>query len=712
MKNVKEVLVDDILDENYLPYAMSVIIDRALPEIDGFKPSHRKLLYTMYKMGVRDKTTKSANIVGQTMQLNPHGDGAIYGAMVRLTENHGAILAPLVSSKGNFGKTYSRDMAYAAARYTEAGLAPISELLFDGITENAVDFIPNYDNTTTEPRLLPTKFPNILVNNSMGIAVSMASSFCGFNLTETCEAVITYLKGEDLPILIPDLTTGGFIINDESAIQEINQVGRGSVILRGKASISNNRKSIEITEIPFSTSIEQILESIIDQVKSGKLKDIVDARDMSDINGLRILIELSRGADPHKILSQLYQKTPLQSSLSCNFNILINGKPRILGVQGILSEWVKFRKDCIVRKTEFHLKALSDKRHLYEGLALAISDMSRAIGIIRRSETDVVAIKELQDSFGMSQRQAEYVIDTKLRSLSKTSIQTLADKISTINKEIEQLTELISSDENLSSYIIKEQEDIIQKYGKPRNTQLLDPSVLEDVEKFEEYPVSICVTEQGYIKKIKEEGKVNGKQKLKDGDEIKATFSCMNSSTLLFFTEDCSVFRINAYSIPDSTSAQFGQYIPNIVDSESPIIHVSCISEKRDLVVIYENGYGQRIPTSLYQYSDRKQIVKLLNAFKSSEGKVMYIDTITVADENSYLQMQTRNKNLLLTSIVQFSSIPPATTKARRIRICKVPVDCLLKSVKRIEKFNFIYTKCVAAKCPGKMLHVLKGGIR
>ena len=645
MKNVKEVLVDDILDENYLPYAMSVIIDRALPEIDGFKPSHRKLLYTMYKMGVRDKKTKSANIVGQTMQLNPHGDGAIYGAMVRLTENHGAILAPLVSSKGNFGKTYSRDMAYAAARYTEAGLAPISELLFDGITENAVDFIPNYDNTTTEPRLLPTKFPNILVNNSMGIAVSMASSFCGFNLTETCEAVITYLKGEDLPILIPDLTTGGFIINDESAIQEINQVGRGSVILRGKASISNNRKSIEITEIPFSTSIEQILESIIDQVKSGKLKDIVDARDMSDINGLRILIELSRGADPHKILSQLYQKTPLQSSLSCNFNILINGKPRILGVQGILSEWVKFRKDCIVRKTEFHLKALSDKRHLYEGLALAISDMSRAIGIIRRSETDVVAIKELQDSFGMSQRQAEYVIDTKLRSLSKTSIQTLADKISTINKEIEQLTELISSDENLSSYIIKEQEDIIQKYGKPRNTQLLDPSVLEDVEKFEEYPVSICVTEQGYIKKIKEEGKVNGKQKLKDGDEIKTTFSCMNSSTLLFFTEDCSVFRINAYSIPDSTSAQFGQYIPNIVDSESPIIHVSCISEKRDLVVIYENGYGQRIPTSLYQYSDRKQIIKLLNAFKSSEGKVMYIDTITVADENSYLQMQTRNKN-------------------------------------------------------------------
>lgn len=711
MENIKEMLVDDILDENYLPYAMSVIIDRALPEIDGFKPSHRKLLYTMYKMGVRDKKTKSANIVGQTMQLNPHGDGAIYGAMVRLTENHGALLAPLVSSKGNFGKVYSRDMAFAAARYTEAGLAPISELLFEGINEDTVDFIPNYDNTTTEPRLLPTKFPNILVNNSMGIAVSMASSFCGFNLTETCEAVITYLKGEDLPILIPDLTTGGFIINDESAIQEINQVGRGSVILRGKASISSDRKSIEITEIPFSTSIEQILESIIDQVKSGKLKDIVDARDMSDINGLRILIELSRGADPHKILSQLYQKTPLQSSLSCNFNILINGKPRILGVQAILSEWVKFRKDCIVRKTEFHLKALSDKRHLYEGLALAISDMSRAIGIIRRSETDVVAIKELQDSFGMSQRQAEYVIDTKLRSLSKTSIQTLADKISTINKEIEQLTELISSDENLSSYIIKEQEDIIQKYGKPRNTQLLDPSVLEDVEKFEEYPVSICVTEQGYIKKIKEEGKVNGKQKLKDGDEIKTTFSCMNSSTLLFFTEDCSVFRINAYSIPDSTSAQFGQYIPNIVDSESPIIHVSCISEKRDLVVIYENGYGQRIPTSLYQYSDRKQIIKLLNAFKSSEGKVMYIDTITVADENSYLQMQTRNKNLLLTSIVQFSSIPPATTKARRIRICKVPVDCLLKSVKRIEKFNFIYTKCVAAKCPGKMLHVLKGGI-
>lgn len=710
MENVKEVLVDDILDENYLPYAMSVIIDRALPEIDGFKPSHRKLLYTMYKMGVRDKKTKSANIVGQTMQLNPHGDGAIYGAMVRLTENHGAILAPLVSSKGNFGKTYSRDMAYAAARYTEAGLAPISELLFDGITENTVDFIPNYDNTTTEPRLLPTKFPNILVNNSMGIAVSMASSFCGFNLTETCEAVIAYLKGEDLPILIPDLTTGGFIINNESAIQEINQSGRGSVILRGKASISNNRKSIEITEIPFSTSIEQILESIIDQVKSGKLKDIVDARDMSDINGLRILIELSRGADPYKILSQLYQKTPLQSSLSCNFNILINGKPRILGVHEILSEWVKFRKDCIVRKSEFHLKVLSDKRHLYEGLALAISDVSRAIGIIRRSETDVVAIKELQDSFGMSQRQAEYVIDTKLRSLSKTSIQTLADKISTINKEIEQLTELISSDESLSSHIIKEQEDIIQKYGKPRNTQLLDPSVLEDVEKFEEYPVSICVTEQGYIKKIKEEDKINGKQKLKDGDEIKTTFSCMNSSTLLFFTEDRSVFRINAYSIPDSTSAQFGQYIPNIVDSESPVIHVSCISEKRDLVVIYENGYGQRIPTSLYQYSDRKQVIKLLNAFKSSEGKVMYIDTITVDDENSYLQMQTRNKNLLLTSIVQFSSIP-TTTKAGRTRICKVPVDCLLKSVKRIEKFNFIYTKCVAAKCPGKMLHVMKGGI-
>jgi DNA gyrase subunit A len=713
VENIQDISIQKALDDNYMPYAMSVIVDRALPKIDGFKPAHRKLLYTMYKMGLLTKPkTKSANIVGQTMALNPHGDGAIYGTLVRLTENHEAMLVPLISSKGNFGKYYSRDMAYAAARYTEAGLLPVASTLFDGIEEDAVDLVPNYDGTMLEPELLPVKFPLILVDNSMGIAVSMASSFGGYNLVETCQAVIDFLKtGKHTP-LIPDFSTKGFIINDEAAIEEIDKTGRGSITLRGKASVTSDARSIEITELPYSCSIEQLLESVISLVKSGKLKDITDIRDMTDISGMKILVELSKGVDASKVLNQLYRLTPLQSSVSMNFNLLIGGKPKVLGVSEILGEWVKFRRECITRKCNFKLRKLTETLSLQEGFHIIVSDKERTdrtIDVIRNSTSDKESVKTLCQEFNLTKAQAEYVIEIKLKSLANFSVTNLKKKLAELTKERDSLTKLISSTESLNAFIIREQEEIIKTFGAPRKTLLLDPSVLTEVEKFEEYPVAIQITSQGYLKKIRTDvGKVSGKSKLKDGDEILKTMSCMNSDKLLVFTEDNCVYRLNLWSIPDSLLNQYGQFIPNLIDSESKVIHVSFIADNRQILVVYKSGYGQRISTMTYQ-TGKKQVIKLTSALKDTEGDIMFLDTIEPTDYNSHLQLTTFKNNLSLTSIVKFDLIP-TTTRASRTRICRVPDGCELTEVARIQNFNFIYTKCLAAKCPGKMTHVMKGG--
>ncbi len=559
------------LDENYMPYAMSVIVSRAIPEIDGFKPSHRKLLYTMYKMGLlTGSRTKSANIVGQTMRLNPHGDQAIYETMVRLAKGNESLLHPFVDSKGNFGKVYSRDMAYAASRYTEAKLAPICAELFRDLDSDAVDFVDNYDNTTKEPALLPTTYPNVLVSANQGIAVGMASQICGFNLGEVCDTTIAYLKNpaHDIAstLLAPDFPTGGQVICDGNDLRAIYDTGRGGLKVRARWRYDKKENVVEVYEIPYSTTIEAILDKVAELVKAGKVKEIADMRDETDLSGLKLAIDLKRGVDPDKLMAKLYRLTPLQDTVSCNFNILIAGMPRVLGVGGILEEWTAWRTDCVKRRVYFILNKKKEKLHLLQGLKRILLDIDRAIRSIRETEEEAEVIPNLMIGFGIDQVQAEYVAEIKLRNINKEYILKRVEETSALQDEIEDLEDTLAKPGRIRKIIINELEDVRKKYAMPRRTEIVYSHEMPeepDEEPVEDYPVHLFLSREGYFKKITPQSlRMSGEQKFKEGDSLRQYFEATNNSELLLFTDKYQVYKTRASEFGETKASALGDYLP------------------------------------------------------------------------------------------------------------------------------------------------------
>ncbi len=652
--------ITDTLTENYMPYAMSVIVSRALPEIDGFKPSHRKLLYTMYKMGLlTGARTKSANIVGQTMKLNPHGDMAIYETMVRLARGNEALLHPYVDSKGNFGKAYSRDMSFAASRYTEAKLDPICAEIFADIDRDIVDFVPNYDNSMTEPVLLPTRFPAVLVNNNVGIAVSMASNICSFNLSEVCETAAALMKNPEHDIVStlkgPDFPGGGFILQDENELRRIYATGRGSVKVRSKYIYDKAANCIEVTEIPPTTTIEAIIDKIVEQVKLGKLKEISDVRDESDLSGLKITIDLKRGQDSEAVMKKLFRITPLQDVFSCNFNILVGGMPKVMGVAEILEQWTDFRITCVKRKTKFELARKKEKLHLLTGLKKILLDIDKAIKIIRETEDDAEVVPNLMIGFGIDETQAEYVADIKLRNINKGYILKRIEEIDSLKEEIADMEDILSSERRVKQIIISELGDIAKKYGKPRKTMFIYGTEDEENEAEEEipdYPVNLFFTREGYFKKITPQSlRMSGEQKLKENDEIIETYDGSNRAELLFFTDKYQVYKARACDFEDGKASVMGDYLPvklELDPDERIIKMIAAEDYSGTLVMFFENGKCAKVPMASFETKTRRK--KLANAYNdgsplvsmtlidgdcefmlsSDAGKVMIFNTVLI----------------------------------------------------------------------------------
>ncbi len=619
--------------ENYMPYAMSVIVSRALPEIDGFKPSHRKLLYTMYKMGlINGARTKSANIVGQTMKLNPHGDMAIYETMVRLARGNESLLHPYVDSKGNFGKAYSRDMSFAASRYTEAKLDPICNEIFADIEKDTVDFVPNYDNSMTEPVLLPTKFPAVLVNNNIGIAVSMASNICSFNLAEVCETAAALMKNPEHDIIStlqgPDFPGGGFILADEDELRRIYATGRGSVKVRSKYIYDKSANCIEVTEIPPTTTIEAIIDKIVENVKLGKIKEISDVRDESDLSGLKIAIDLKRGTDSEALMQKLFKITPLQDVFSCNFNILVGGVPKVMGVGEILAEWTDFRIACVKRKVKFDLARRREKLHLLLGLKKILLDIDKAIKIIRETEDDSEVVPNLMIGFGIDEIQAEYVADIKLRNINKGYILKRIEEIDSLKAEIDDMEEILSSERRVKQIIISELSEIAKKYGKPRKTMFIYGAEQEEeadaAEDIPDYAVNLFVTREGYFKKITPQSlRMSGEQKLKENDSIVYTYEGTNRAELLFFTDKYQVYKARACDFDDSKASVMGDYLPvklELEEGEHIINAVAAEDFSGMLVSFFENGKCAKVPMSSFETKTRRK--KLANAYNDGSPLV------------------------------------------------------------------------------------------
>lgn len=622
-ENIIKQDISATLENNYMPYAMSVIVSRALPEIDGFKPSHRKLLYTMYKMNLlKAGRTKSANIVGQTMRLNPHGDGAIYETMVRLTKGYDALNTPFVDSKGNFGKVYSRDMAYAASRYTEAKLSEICEMVFGDIEEDAVPFIDNYDSTMKEPSLLPTTFPNILVNPNQGIAVGMASNICGFNLTEVCEATIAYLQDDAIDMIdyikAPDFPTGGDLLYNKEELKAILNTGRGSFKVRGKYNFNKKENCIEIVEIPYTTTVEAIIDKIEDLIKSGKIKEISDVRDETDLSGLKLTVDLKRSTNHEMLMQKLYRFTPLEDSFNCNFNILVDGLPRVMGVKEIISEWVRFRKDCIIRKYTYNVDRMEKRHHLLLGLKEILLDIDKAIEIIRETEKEKQVIPNLMREFSLSEMQAEYVAEIKLRHLNRQYILNTLKELDTLEKEIARLLEIIKNEDKLKKVIITELKDVIKKYGIPRKTTILQhfhaKAITEDV-LIEDYNVKLFFTKHQYLKKISLVSlRSSGEQKIKDDDFITQELDSSNKSDLLMFSNRCNVYKVKLHEIEDAKASQFGVYLPNILELEQgeEIIFIHGTNDYVGYMIFgFENGKAAKVPLTAYETkTNRKKLIK------------------------------------------------------------------------------------------------------
>ncbi len=663
---VVEQPITQTLETNYMPYAMSVILSRAIPEIDGFKPSHRKLLYTMYLMGLLNGAkTKSANIVGQTMRLNPHGDAAIYETMVRLTEGNEALLHPYVESKGNMGKAYSRDMAYAAPRYTEAKLAPIAGELFKDIDKDTVDMIDNYDASMKEPTLFPVSFPTVLVNANKGIAVGMTNTICPFNLAEVCKTEIEYIKDEDINVAdyltAPDFPGGGQLLYDRDEIERIYATGLGSVKVRSVYSYDKSANCIDITEIPPSTTVEAIIEKIIELVKLKKITEINDIRDETDLSGLKITIDLKRGTDYERFMQKLFKLTPLQDSFSCNFNILVGGAPRVMGVKEILNEWTAFRVDCVKRRTYFELSKAKEKYHLLKGLQKILLDIDKAIKIVRETAEEKEVVPNLMIGFGIDEIQAEYVAEIKLRHLNREYILKRLEDVDNLEKQIAELEDILNSRRKILNIIIKELEEISKKYGRERKTKIISAEenkiVLEE-ENIPYYPVTLFFTRDGYFKKITPQSlRMSGEHKLKEGDEIVTTVETVNSAELLFFTDKCQVYKSHANDFEDSKTSVLGDYVPaklGFDEGEKPIAMIATTDYSGFMLFFFQNGRVAKVALSAYATKTNRK--KLISAYtdKFELCKIMYID------EDKELLMKSSGGRMLL---LHTGALQPKATK-------------------------------------------------
>ena len=655
--DVVEQNITETLETNYMPYAMSVIVSRAIPEIDGFKPSHRKLLYTMYKMGLlTGARTKSANIVGQTMRLNPHGDAAIYDTMVRLSKGYGALLHPFVDSKGNFGKVYSRDMAWAASRYTEAKLAPICAELFRDIDSDTVDFVDNYDNSMKEPTLLPTTFPNILVSANQGIAVGMASQLCGFNLGEVCDTTIAFLKNPEVRIsetlLAPDFPTGGEVLYDARVIEDIYNTGRGGVKVRARWRYDKKENLIEIYEIPYTTTSEAIMDKVAELIKAGKVKEISDMRDETDLSGLKLTIDLKRGTDPDKLMQKLFRSTTLQDTASCNFNVLIGGMPRVMGVRELLDEWCAWRTESVKRRVYFVLKKRQDKLHLLKGLKRILLDIDKAIRIIRETEKEADVVPNLMIGFGIDQVQAEYVAEIKLRNINREYILKRVEETAALESEIEDLEDTLARPSRIRRIIVSELEEVRKKYAEPRRTGILydfveEAEAVEDM--VEDYPVTLFLSQQGYFKKITPQSlRMSGEQKFKEDDGLRVSVESSNAAELMFFTDKAQVYKTRASDFADGKASQLGDYLPaklGMDEGESVTGMVLPGDYSGYMIFFFENGKAAKVELSAYKttsnrrrltgaYSDKSPLRAMLYlkedreiAVYSTEPRVLIVNT-------------------------------------------------------------------------------------
>jgi len=676
-----------------MPYAMSVIISRAIPEIDGFKPSHRKLLYTMYKMGLlTGNRTKSANIVGQTMKLNPHGDMAIYETMVRLTKGNDALLHPFIDSKGNFGKQYSRNMAFAAPRYTEAKLDKICNEIFKDIDKNTVDFTDNYDGTMKEPVLLPTTFPNILVNPNQGIAVGMASNICSFNLEEVCETTIAFLKDEHVDITktlkAPDFPGGGQLIYNEKDIREIYSTGRGSIKLRARYKYDKKNSCIEIYEIPYTTTVEAIIDKVIELVKQGKIRDITDIRDETDLSGLKIALDIKKNTDPDKLMYKLFKMTPLQDSFSCNFNILINGVPRVLGVKEILHEWTLFRINCIKRQLVFDIDKKSDKLHLLKGLKKILLDIDKAIKIIRGTEQDSEVVPNLMKGFDIDELQAEFIAEIKLRNLNKEYILKRTEEIDSLEKEIEDLQATLKDESRIKKIIIKELKEVVKKYGQPRRREIIYEENMEEIAEehfIEDYNLKIFLTDQNYLKKISLVSlRGSAEHKLKEEDSIIQEIDTSNKSDLLLFSNKQAVYKVKVYEINDCKASSLGEYLPNLLelDSDEKIIYITATDDYKGYMLFgFENGKVAKIDMSSYATKTNRR--KLANAY-SDVSRLVYVGWIP--EDVELVAFSSINKVLIFNT----SNINPKTTRnSQGVQVLRVKKGSTMIKIKRIDEVQF-----------------------
>lgn len=699
-----EETVVNTLKNNYMPYAMSVIVSRAIPEIDGLKPSHRKLLYTMYKMNLlKGAKTKSANVVGQTMKLNPHGDMAIYETMVRLTAGNMALLHPLVESKGNFGRVYSRDMRFAAPRYTEVKLAEITESFFKDIDKDTVHFIDNYDGTMQEPLLLPVAFPNILVNPNQGIAVGMASNICSFNLKDVCEATIAYIKDNSTDLLgylkAPDFSTGGQIIVNPQEMKRIFQTGRGAFKLRAKYRIDKKNSCIEVYEIPYTTSLEAIIEAIAGIIKEGRIKDITDVRDETDLDGLKLTIDYKRSADPDDIMKKLFKLTSLQDSFGCNFNVLIGQKPMVLGVTGILEYWKQFRMDCIRRRCSFDIAKKSDRLHLLLGLNKILLDIDKAIHIIRSTENDNQVVPNLMKGFEIDKPQAEYIADIKLRNLNRDYILKQTSEADSLKKEIEALKDIVGDNKKVLDIICKELKEIAKEYGADRKTEIISDDDVEPITEdhlIDDYNVRLFLTAHGYIKKVSLVSlRSSGEHKLKEDDNIMSEVEARNKSDLLFFSNKMVVYKLKAHELSDSKTSSLGDFLPNILglEQDEKIIHLTATDDYSGFVLfVYENGKISKIPLS--SYATKLNRKKLANAYSGESPLVaMYFQQ----EDRDYVAFSSIDKVLVFNS----SGINPKTTRdSQGVQVLKSKKDSVLVKIKPLDQVRLIDPEYYRANIP------------
>lgn len=680
------------LENNYMPYAMSVIISRAIPEIDGFKPSHRKLLYTMYKMGLlTGEKTKSANVVGQTMKLNPHGDMAIYETLVRLTRDNGALLYPYVDSKGNFGMHQSRDMAFAASRYTNVKLDPICEELFRDIDKETVDFVDNYDGLLKEPTLLPTAFPNILVNANQGIAVGMASNICSFNLTEVCNAEIAYLKNENanlMPVLkAPDFSTGGQLIYKEADLKNIYETGRGSVRVRAVYKFDKKNNCIEITEIPYTTAIEAVIDKIIDLVKQGKVREIADIRDETDKKGLKITIDLKRGTDAEKLMAKLFKLTPLEDTFSCNFNVLIDGSPRVMGVREILGEWTRFRMGCVKRSLNYDLDKKNHRLHLLLGLEKILVDIDKAISIIRNTEEEAQVVPNLMEGFSIDMLQAEFIAEIKLRHLNKEYILKRLADIKDLQAEIADISKTLSSELAIKQLMIKELTEISKKYGRPRRTQIITENEIEEIQEeafIEDYNVRMYLTEQNYVKKVSLVSlRASSAHKLKEDDRFICEFECSNVDEALFFSDKANVYKMRISDIPDCKASALGEYLPNVLGlSDERILYMAVTKDYSGYMLFaFQNGKVAKVPVKSYETKTNRK--KLTGAFYE---KTPVADIRFLPEDTELVAFSSVNKVLIFDTA---KIAPKATRSSQGVQVLTPKKGSFLSKICTLDEVSF-----------------------